>query len=286
MNLKMFTISLVLIVLSLNSAFSKNPTQEMLKSEIICGNIASGLTLENLENNLKQKGNVITYEIYDNNDVILIAKITDNLNKKIIELKIQFEFVPNKVSVLFLKKGSSGKDNFTADELCNQMIMPLGNQAMEDANTKREIEEDNLYNKFVGKYKGYIIETGKDKKIEIELSLTYTPKGHSALSAPGSGFEGQLIYDGAKLNLEWTYKNNKFDIIAETETHYDNVDWYQVHLIANITDKLESGIAKTKIINADHPIIRIIKMITFIDKFANPLDKESVAEGTFQLVKQ
>lgn len=280
MNLKMFTISLALIVLSLNSAFSKDPTQEMLKSEIICGNIASGLTLENLENNLKQKGNVITYEIYDNNDVILIAKIPDNLNKKIIELKIQFEFVPNKVSVLFLKKGISGKDNFTADELCNQMIMPLGNQAMEDANTKREKEEDNLYNKFVGKYKGYIIETGKDKKIDIELSLTYTPKGR------GSGFEGQLIYDGVKLNLEWTYKNNKFDLIAETETHYNNEDWYQVHLIANITDKLESGIAKTKIINADHPIIRILLMITFIDKFANPLDKESVAEGTFQLIKQ
>jgi hypothetical protein len=211
MNLKMFTIVLILLVLTINNIYCQKPTTEMLKSEIICGNISSGLTLENLESYFKQNGNEISYEIYNNKEVILITKKMDNLLKKSVELKFQFEFISNNGSVLIVKKGLSGKDIFTAEELCNQIIMPLGNNAIEDKTNNLEKNLDIACKKCTGIYTGSVFDSvGTEYKISITINYDTTMRIHGYKYLYGTMDFNSHVYTEELTDITY-YNENKVD---------------------------------------------------------------------------
>jgi hypothetical protein len=183
--------------------FAQKLSDEMLEAEIVCNNTATFLPFKFFEKYLISCGNIVKYEFYDNNEIIVVAQKEDHLTKGQTISRFQFFFIKN----------DKGSGHLLNNVMVNNKIVPifeiyailssLGSEIKAAKEQVREKVIDAKLKKKEGNYKGFFVEDGDESndKIEMEINLIYL----------GSVFryvKGKLKYDGDDFEFESRFDNS------------------------------------------------------------------------------
>lgn len=222
----------------------KKPTQEMYQSKIICGIVQTDVNLEEFEELFKGKSsNTISYEIYDDQEIILDVNTVDNLSKKIVNSRFKFTFLKEGNSTgLICGGGIMDGNEVTAVEIRRYFLGGIESRKSLENQKKYKQEYKIRLDSTVGKYKGHFIDgDDTDEKVEFEVLLNY--KEHF----DDYKLTGKIFYDDSEFEIEWQNYNNEFKIeYSEFILRSSKKTKYEFKINGKIENKVISGNAKIK----------------------------------------
>ena len=242
------------------------PSDEILNTNIICGIVQTGATLDDFEQMLKDGGNIIKYEIYNNGEIIMVSSRYDNLHKKSFISRFQFKFLQkgNDKSLL-LNGGIVNDEEISVHDIRLYLIGPIESKKQNEWQEMNEKMRKEELIKISGSYTG--IFTNDDDisdKNRLEIKL-YTEEPSNII-----GFDGILKFDDDEFDIIWTFYNDLVEIEYSNigHRHSKSSTRYSFEIKGEIDNNVFSGTANIEMLKRD-----------FMGK------TNSEKKGTFHLIK-